>query len=153
MTDFINLEAISTRLKELLERSEMSAKDFSTQTGIAPSTLSQILNGKTMINIDSINKIISRWQGDPSFDPMWFVLGEACARLVDQANASEADASYKGSSANAHDKALELALSNKIEEVGRLKASLEGMKPKVIDHITVFYTDRSFETYRLSADE
>ncbi|MDO4692917.1 MAG: helix-turn-helix transcriptional regulator [Porphyromonadaceae bacterium] len=153
MTDFINLDAISRRLKELLDRNKMSAKDFSLETGIAPSTLSQILNGKTTINIDSINKIIYRWQNDPNFDAMWFVLGDEYAQQAKQAHSTDAALSSTNSTADSEHKALETALSSKIEEIGRLKASLEAMKPKVIDHITVFYTDKSFETYRLCADE
>lgn len=152
MTDFINLSEISMRLRELIERSGMSSKDFANDTGIPASTLSQILNGKSQISVDSINKIVGCWSGRDGFDPMWFLFGEGFAKSEGAVGdtADLFDASHATSPSEA---ALHNALTSKIEEVAKLRAALELAKPKTIDHITVFYSDRSFETYTLSSDQ
>ena len=51
MADFLDLGAISQRLRELYERSGMMAKEFAAKVGIAQSTLSGILNAKQEINV------------------------------------------------------------------------------------------------------
>lgn len=145
MADFIDLEAVAVRLKKLLERSGMSSKDFALETGIPASSLSQILNGKTTINVDSINKIVDRWQHKEGFDPNWFIFGQPTSSILDEHFSLDASQDRSDEYLS-----LQAALIQKTEEIGRLKAILEANQNlKKIDHITVFYSDKSFEIYRL----
>lgn len=75
MTDFIDLPAITRRLKEVVERSGLSSKEFAERTDIAPATLSQNINERSPINVASINKILATFP--ELVDPYWFVFGES----------------------------------------------------------------------------
>lgn len=141
MTEFIDLDAIALRLVELHEKTGMSAKEFSGETGIPPSTFSQIKGGATKINVETINKVIQRWGGQ--YSPMWFLFGkEDGGELLDASEGSK----------EAGQNSLSPLVLDRLEELGKIKATLAQSNPKEISHITVYYTDKSFANYRLSND-
>lgn len=141
MKDFIDKEAISIRLKQILEESGMSAKDFATAMQIAQPTLSQITTGKTFINLETINKIVRYGPEHLSgFNVLWFVFGEG-APAIDTPNSHRAEPAEAATAG---------VLVKQAEEIGRLRALLEQNKPKEIERIVVFYTDNSIATYTLS---
>ena len=57
MSEYIDLSAITKRLKEVVDRSGLTSRDFAMKAGIAPATLSLNLNEKQQINVATINKI------------------------------------------------------------------------------------------------
>lgn len=141
MKDFIDREAISARLRQILDESEMNAKEFATRMEIAQATLSQIVTGKTLINLETINKVIRYAPRALSeFNILWFLFGEASPIASD-------DLLRK---TNVSDTARADILVKQAEELGKLKAQLEQTKPKEIDRIVVFYTDNSIATYTLT---
>lgn len=155
MIDYINLQDISKRIKELQDRSGMTAKDFSAATDIPASTLSQINTGKILPSVDNINKIISKWSH--LISPSWLLFG------IEEMPSFYNTSTEVGLGTNPHgDQALSnLEGDNKTrevllaqaEEIGRLKSLIENNKPKEIAHITVFYTDNSFATFHLNKDD
>ncbi len=88
MSEYIDLSAITKRLKEVVDRSGLTSRDFAMKAGIAPATLSLNLNEKQQINVATI------------------------------------------------------------EEIARLKAEVRERREKGIAHITVFYDDNSFATFK-----
>lgn len=141
MTEFIDLDAIALRLVELHEKTGMSAKEFSGETGIPPSSFSQIKAGSTKINVDTINKVIQRWGNQ--YSPMWFLFGKEVGEERSPLDGSEAEASQNS---------LSPLVLDRLEELGKIKATLAQSTPKEISHITVYYTDKSFANYKLSND-
>ena len=61
MSEYIDLSAITKRLKEVVDRSGLTSRDFAMKAGIAPATLSLNLNEKQQINVATINKIVEHF--------------------------------------------------------------------------------------------
>lgn len=145
MTDFIDLDAIAGRLQELIAQEECAAKDFAERCEISPSTLSQVLNRKTKINVESINKII---RNVSSIDPMWLLFGEAMKRTEDSPHLppmsnGESDDRYV---------ALYQRLEEQAAEIGLLKMQNDQLKKSDIERIVIYRKDSKFATYKLSED-
>lgn len=138
MSEFINLESIAERLMQIQSESGFNAKDFCEETDIKPSTFSQIKSGSGKVSVDIINKVVQRW--GTRFSPQWFLFGELDGSIGTQ--------SYDGDSTNTPSNDDERLLRS-IEEVGRLKTLLEQQRPREIERITVFYTDKSVAHYVL----
>ncbi len=144
MADFINLSDIASRLREVLERSGLNATDFCRETDLAPSSFSQMLSSKIKVNVETINKIVLRWGA--TIDPLWLLLG-------DNAPTSPRGGDLFASTSSDSTQEISAPVTELISEVVRLKGALADSKPKRIDKITVFYTDKSYEVYRLCQDE
>ncbi len=134
MTDFLNLDDIGKRLIEIQEKSGLNAKTFCQETDLPSSSYSQLKNGATKINVETINKVISRWGGQ--FSPMWFLFGES----PNLSNISQTESK---------DTVSNDFFMKKLEELGQLKQRIESLKPKEIERITVFYTDNSVAHFHL----
>lgn len=140
MSEFIDLAAITRRLREVINNSGLTAKDFATRAGIAPATLSLNLNERQLINVVTINKIIEHYP--ELVDPYWFLFGAEGGQLPRPALPSPIDTSEGDETER-----FRTILISQAEEIARLKAELEGRRSKEIDHITVFYTDNSFSSF------
>ena len=108
MSEYIDLSAITKRLKEVVDRSELTSRDFALKAGIAPATLSLNLNEKQQINVATTS------------------------------------AGVKGE----EKETLRAILQAQAEEIARLKAEVRERREKGIAHITVFYDDNSFATFK-----
>ena len=60
------------RLIYLLERMQLNAKNMAEQSGIKPSTLSNILSGRNNPSLDVMQRILSSF---PNVSPAWLILG------------------------------------------------------------------------------
>ena len=60
------------RLQMLMQTEEMSAKDFAAEVGIAPSTMSNILNGRNKPSLDVMQRVLNRFR---LISPEWLILG------------------------------------------------------------------------------
>lgn len=141
MAEYIDLAAITKRLKDVVEKSGLTSREFATRAGIAPATLSQNLNEKQLINVPTINKIIEHFSHLITPEELVFgssesssTMGEASCAPGDRCTDSTKDG-------------LRAILQAQAEEIARLKAELRGRKEKGIAHITVFYDDNSFATF------
>lgn len=140
MSDFINLEKIAERLIQIQTESGLNAKEFCDETDISSSTYSQIKNGLGKVSVDIINKVVQRW--GTRFSPQWFLFGET----------SNTEATLFGEEAFESDNSeSERKLFQSLEEIGRLKAMIEQQRPREIERITVFYTDKSVAHYILES--
>lgn len=138
MSDFIDLPSIGKRLKEVIARSGLNAKEFSDRAGIAPATLSQSINERAQINVASINKIIAAFPEE--VDPYWFVFGEQGQDAPRPTTASSEELPQEIG-------ALQEVLRKQAEEIVQLRSALADKQAREIAHITVFYTDNSFSTF------
>lgn len=145
MADFLDLSAISSRLKELYERSGMTAKDYSSKIGVAASTFSSIINEKQEVNVAMINKVIASYPIH-ELDPYWFLFG--VAQSVDPVT-RVIDHSYDhGEEVAGQIHILLDRIEQQSAELARLRSelALRG-ESKQIEHIAVFYSDNSYARY------
>lgn len=142
MSEYIDLSAITKRLKEVVDRSELTSRDFAMKAGIAPATLSLNLNEKQQINVATINKIVEHFSDIMS--PEEFVFGASGV-----SNDSGRDLFFASSGVKGEEKeTLRAILQAQAEEIARLKAEVRERREKGIAHITVFYDDNSFATFK-----
>ena len=136
MAEYIDLASITKRLKDVVEKSGLTSREFATRAGLSPATLSLNLNEKQQINVPTINKIIEHFSDLITPEELVFGISDsrpAVGILFDQGQANQDD--------------LRAILQAQAEEIARLKAELKGRKEKGIAHITVFYDDNSFATF------
>ncbi len=141
MSEYIDLSAITKRLKEVVDRSGLTSRDFAMKAGIAPATLSLNLNEKQQINVATINKIVEHFSDIMS--PEEFVFGVS-AVSNDSGRDLFASTGVKGE----EKETLRAILQAQAEEIARLKADVRERRAKGIAHITVFYDDNSFATFK-----
>lgn len=60
------------RLKELMQKEEMNAKDFATEVGISAATMSNILSGRNKPSLEVMQKVLGRFR---MVSPEWLILG------------------------------------------------------------------------------
>lgn len=130
MCDGLDLDAITSRLLKLQEESNFTAKVFCEETGIPASTFSQIKNGTSKINVEIINKVISRWK--KLINPMWFLFGDELACLGKE--------NY-GVNPELFIEKEEIVLQKK-----------ENSKAREVERIVLFYSDGTFQSYTPSID-
>lgn len=128
--DYLDLKLITERLKTILHETNLSNKEFCDSSGISPATFSQIINGKTQINVDTINKVVSTFGGKYSAD--WFVLGRGSMNNGDI-------------SANSNNFSMEIEKKN--QEINLLKEKLKNIESKQVSNITVYYSDNSYMNF------
>ena len=69
----IDNEAIRNRLKTMIERIGIGNTNFATQADITPSVISNIMNGKSNITLDTLNKVLTAY---PDWNRDWLLFGE-----------------------------------------------------------------------------
>lgn len=153
----IDNEAIRLRLKEMIDTLGIGNTGFANSADITPSVVSNIMNGKSNITFDTLNKVLTAY---PDWERDWLLFGEGTPLVGPKDH--NTDKAVKVSESN-----LELTLSNPspsepiidnaalrsiIEEVAQktvngLKDELLENKQKEIIEIRVFYSDGSYETF------
>lgn len=141
MAEYIDLVAITKRLKDVVEKSGLTSRDFAARAGISPATLSQNLNEKQPINVPTINKIIEHFSHLVSPEELVFGTSNSNFSMLGEAHATE------GVNKGGDRDGLRTILQSQAEEIAHLKAELKGHRKKDIAHITVFYDDNSFATF------
>ncbi|EJU16864.1 hypothetical protein HMPREF1323_1506 [Porphyromonas sp. oral taxon 279 str. F0450] len=111
------------------------------KAGIAPATLSLNLNEKQQINVATINKIVDHFSDIMS--PEEFVFG-----VSGVSNDSGRDLFASTGVKGEEKETLRAILQAQAEEIARLKAEVRERREKGIAHITVFYDDNSFATFK-----
>lgn len=149
MADFIDLTSIAERIKLIFAESGMNASDFCKESGGIPSsTFSQIINDSIKVNVTTINRIIERW-GD-AYPPLWILLGDEANKYSTQP--TEGNSPYKKNENNPADQIQSVEIKSLIEEISALRTTLSASQTREIDKITIFYSDKNYETYRRSDD-
>lgn len=69
----IDNEAIRNRLKTMIERIGIGNTNFATKADITPSVISNIMNGKSNITLDTLNKVLTAY---PDWNRDWLLFGE-----------------------------------------------------------------------------
>lgn len=80
------------RILQLMQREQMAQKEFAVHIGVSPSTMSNILNGKSEVSQKVISCIHQRY---PKISIPWLMFGEGEMFLSDKAAASEPSAEGK----------------------------------------------------------
>lgn len=69
----IDNDAIRNRLKTMIERIGIGNTNFATKADITPSVISNIMNGKSNITLDTLNKVLTAY---PDWNRDWLLFGE-----------------------------------------------------------------------------
>ena len=122
MSEYIDLSAITKRLKEVVDRSGLTSRDFA-------------------MNVATVNKIVEHFSDIMS--PEEFVFG-----VSGVSNDSGRDLFASTGVKGEEKETLRAILQAQAEEIARLKAEVRERREKGIAHITVFYDDNSFATFK-----
>ena len=74
------------RLKMLMQTEQMSAKDFATEVGISPSTMSNILGGRNKPSLEVMQRVLNRFR---LVSPEWLILGVGTMYKTKQAGTEQ----------------------------------------------------------------
>lgn len=165
MTYNIDPNAVSERIRFLISHYEMTNVAFCEKCGIPATTISNILNGKTKVTIDVLNKISSSFN---ELSHNWFYFGVGDPFM----GASGDDPSSVGSDNSAlglfpTESEQVAAASNKVDLFSDSQDQLhysakDLLHPAQVVHvheparkvekIMVFYSDNSYETFLPSSE-
>lgn len=67
------METINDRVKLIIEREQMSVKEFAESINITDATIKHIINGRNNPSYDVMQKILSRY---PYINSSWLIMGE-----------------------------------------------------------------------------
>lgn len=68
------METINDRVKLIIEREQMSVKEFAESINITDATIKHIINGRNNPSYDVMQKILSRY---PYINSSWLIMGES----------------------------------------------------------------------------
>lgn len=154
------METINDRVKLIIEREQMSVKEFAESINITDATIKHIINGRNNPSYDVMQKILSRY---PYINSSWLIMGEGemykegvsrentdsnfgSGSLFPDENAFSAT-ERTDNSKNRKDLALE-----KHKKEGEVTINKEVIYQKLperkVKEIRVFYDDGTYETFK-----
>ena len=160
----IDNEAIRNRLKTMIERIGIGNTNFATKADITPSVISNIMNGKSNITLDTLNKVLTAY---PDWNRDWLLFGEGdSSQENNQGNIDEDTNNNQRSENSIFSNVTHSALNNPQDfdvqptidiETIRVIASESAQQLmnqlsndstiREIIEIRVFYSDGSYETF------
>lgn len=114
--------SIQDRLQIIIKMHSLSPSAFADQIGVQRSNVSHVLSGRNKPSLDFLEKIIVSF---PRVNAHWLITGEMSDVSTGAAGVHE-------------------------ERHAAYGAGTASQKEKEIDRIVVFYTDKTFDTYRSS---
>ena len=66
------------RLMALMQAENMNAKDFATEVGISPATMSNLINGRNKPSLEVMQKVLARFR---MVNPQWLIVGNGSMYL------------------------------------------------------------------------
>lgn len=144
MADYLDSDKIKVRIVELLGKHNLSQSEFADATGISRSTISNILSDKSKVTIEIVNKIIQTY---PDCNPGWLIMGKEDFFEVDRPPGKGFENGLFGADVG-------LPPKTQISEglrVVEMKEEISKLKMRKIEKIMVFYTDNSFEVFKMES--
>lgn len=131
---------MKTRIKELISREKLNSAQFSTEIGIAPSSLHHIVSGRNNPSLDVIQKILERY---PQINAEWLINGKGPVfkNMV------------QGELFKSPEESIEMERKDVVPEtkspvISTTETEIQQKEPiKKIDKIVIFYTDNTFKVY------
>ncbi len=138
------------RILKFLKDKNLSSSKFASVIGVQPSGVSHILSGRNKPGFDFIIKILSRY---PELNADWLLLGKG--KMYKEMRQSSIfdnipDNKVKYSHQEAEKaKNIDERLATKDETPGSpvQDAPTETHRPKEVERVIIFYTDKSFDEY------
>lgn len=152
----INTEEIRKRILYMMEELEVNAATFADNADITRSVISNIVNQKSNVTIETLNKILTTYS---SWSEAWLIFGLGSpikgSVISPKTEETPMTASNLFSSSIENDKNQPISASTitKEEIMDAVKASYLAIKgsdlgnEREIQEIKVFYSDGSFETF------
>ena len=154
--------AIRNRLKTMIERIGIGNTNFATQADITPSVISNIMNGKSNITLDTLNKVLTAY---PDWNRDWLLFGEGAPSQENYQGVPIEETNNNQSSENSifsnvthsapknprdYQPTLDIETIRVIasESAQQLMNQLNhDSTTREINEIRVFYSDGSYETF------
>ena len=155
--------AIRNRLKTMIERIGIGNTNFATKADITPSVISNIMNGKSNITLDTLNKVLTAY---PDWNRDWLLFGEGDPSqenyqgLIEDTNNNQSSEnsifSNDAHSAPKYPQDFDVQPTIDIEAIRHIASESaqqvmnqlnRDSTTKEIIEIRVFYSDGSYETF------
>ncbi len=127
--------AIRNRLKTMIERIGIGNTNFATKADITPSVISNIMNGKSNITLDTLNKVLTAY---PDWNRDWLLFGEGAHSAPKYPQDFDVQPTIDI-------EAIRLIASESAQQV--MNQLNRDSTTKEIIEIRVFYSDGSYETF------
>ncbi len=133
---------MKNRIKQLIEKENVSSAQFAEYIGISPSSLHHIVSGRNNPGLEVIQKILNRFK---YLNALWLITGEGEAyKKMEQASLfEEDDIPTIVSSGKKHPKQEDR--KGKEEQLNTISK-----QDKPVEKIVVFYADKTFEVFKPS---
>lgn len=153
----IDTEEIRKRILFMMEKLNLNAASFADQAEITRSVISNIINQKSNVTIETINKILSTYS---SWSEAWLLFGIGSPLSSDSSQEPSKIDLQEGASlfntefSEPSQRPTSGSTISKDEIIEVVKASYLAIKEndkiseREIQEIKVFFSDGSFETYR-----
>lgn len=140
-TDPINYDQIRERIRFMMEKLNINANTFAENAGVTPSVLSNFMNQRNNISIDTLNKIIVTY---PEWSANWLLFGQEPEKRsytnelfpIDEV---ETNAPYP----NTRNYQNQL-----VNNANTAQIQINVPKERTIEEIRVFFSDGSFEVFK-----
>lgn len=153
--NFIDNEDIRQRIQFMMDKMGLNAASFADNADITRSVISNVLNQKSNVTIDTINKILSAY---PSWNKNWLLFGEGMPECNEMNLNSTTELLQPPRVFDSEDKlskisSQSLSSIDKQEIIDIVKASYFAIKEnekipiREIEEIKLFYSDGSYETF------
>lgn len=153
----INPEEIKDRILLMMDELQLNAAAFADKADISRSVLSNVINQKSNVTIDTLNKILSAY---PDWSKAWLIFGEGFPRTTLSQNTEspslieESSLFHTNLSTSEDHPHQPLYTTTKEELIGVVKEAYFSLKEnetkkadRKIQEIRVFYDDGSFEIF------
>lgn len=127
------------RIEQVMKELGLSARQFSEQIHVQPATISNMMSGRNNPSLDVMKRIMSRY---PTLNPEWLILGNG-----------DMWRTVPGYEPQLFDKLPPAGKSSIATPEKKEEPQIIAVPPKEIKNIVVYYTDGTYQEYRVVSTE
>ena len=141
------MESIGQRLKDLIEKKDLSLLAFSEKVGIQRSSLSHLFSGRNKPSIDLLLKIKDQF---PETDLEWLITGKSIASDSRSTNTQDQSSDPDVKSDVTYVKSSSVVIDNQSIKSHEPNPSVVDNNKGEIERIIIFYKNGNFKEYKNS---
>jgi transcriptional regulator with XRE-family HTH domain len=143
------------RIKSIIERENLTSKQFADKCDIQVSNVSHLLSGRSKPNLDTIGKIINAF---PSLNTEWLITGKLPMYKYEKAcDVTLFDSLLESNSKNefsepqntpfVDENPSKQSVNQVVTPTTVIKEIVKEIPPKKIERIVVYYNDNTYESF------